>query len=89
MTTHHEVWWHTDAITADESDFENLSGMHQRQRDYRRMYRTIRTTDEHYPELDETSRVRATNPDSEFGNTQCDVTMSKGKELAITRVRSS
>ena len=74
-----EIWWYTEVGTADESDYTPLHGKKQvfsEEQDYHdRLYRNIHTTEDIYPELDETFNLRIGNQHNISNRTSCTVTI--------------
>ena len=74
-----EVWWYTEAGTADESDYPVLDGVKEgfsfEEHDADRLYRNIHTTEDIYPELDETFTLRIGNQDNTSDKTSCTITI--------------
>ena len=83
-----EIWWYTEVGTADESDYTPLHGKKQvfseEQDNADRLYRNIHTTEDIYPELDETFNLRIGNQHNTSNKTSCTVTIVNDDGEAFT-----
>ena len=81
------VFWYTDAITADESDYEHLDGEEQEstwdEADLGAMGHDFRTLEDDYPERDETFRVRFENDNEHGTDGRCTITIADDDGVGI------
>ena len=84
------VFWYTEAITADESDYERLYAERQSSNGYQskhgRMGRDFHTRDDLYPEADETFRVRFNNSVDRGTDGRCVITIKDDDGVGIYRL---
>ena len=81
------VFWYTDPITADESDYERLNAEGQASNGYQskhgRMGRDFHTREDDYPEIDETFIVRFNNSNDKGHDGQCVITITDDDGVGI------
>ena len=74
------VFWYTDPITADPTDYEHLYGERQASNGYQsehgRMGRDFHTLEDDYPEMDETFKVRFNNSVDHGHDGECIITIT-------------
>ncbi len=84
------VFWYTDSITADESDYEGLYAERQSSNGYQskhgRMGRDFHTKEDVYPEADETFRVRFNNSVNRGTDGECVITLKDDDGGGIHRL---
>ncbi len=84
------VFWYTQAITADESDYERLYAERQSSNEYQsehgRMGRDFHTKDDLYPEADETFRVRFNNSVDRGTDGECIITIKDDDGVGIYKL---
>ena len=84
------VFWYTEAITADESDYERLYAVRQSSNEYQsehgRMGRDFHTKDDLYPEADETFRVRFNNSVDRGDDGECIIILKDDDGVGIYRL---
>lgn len=81
------VFWYTDPITADATDYEHLYALRQASNGYQsehgRMGRDFHTIEDQYPEIDETFIVRFNNSNDEGHDGQCVITITDDDGIGI------
>ena len=81
------VFWYTDAITADETDYEHLYAERQSsngsQSESGVMGRNFHTLDDQYPEIDETFKVQFNNSVDYGHDGECIITISDDDGVGI------
>ena len=84
------VFWYTEAITADKTDYERLHAERQAsnrsQSESGRMGRNFKTLEDQYPEIDETFRVKFNNSvdkGNKVKNRQCNITIADDDGVGI------
>ena len=81
------VFWYTDSITADESDYEHLYAERQSsnysQSESGVMGRNFQTLEDNYPETDETFKVRFNNSVDHGHDGECIITISDDDGVGI------
>ena len=81
------VFWYTDAITADETDYEHLYAERQSsngsQSESGVMGRNFHTLDDQYPEIDETFKVRFNNSVDYGHDGECIITIADDDGVGI------
>ena len=81
------VFWYTEAITADASDYKHLQGVQQEstweEADLGAMGRDFRTLEDNYPEIDETFRVRFENDNEHGTDGRCTITIADDDGVGI------
>ena len=81
------VFWYTDSITADESDYEHLYAERQSsnysQSESGVMGRNFQTLEDNYPETDETFKVRFNNSVDKGHDGECIITISDDDGVGI------
>ncbi len=81
------VFWYTDPITADETDYERLYAERQSSNGYQseqgRMGRNFRTLEDHYPEINETFKVRFNNSVDHGHDGECIITITDDDGVGI------
>ena len=81
------VFWYTDAGTADATDYEEMDGVRQASNGYQsrvgKMGRDFHTTEDIYPEIDETYTVRFKNSNDEGNDGQCEITLGDDDGVGI------
>ena len=81
------VFWYTEEITADESDYERLYAERQSSNGYQskhgRMGRDFHTLDDVYPKADETFRVRFNNSVDKGTDGRCVITIKDDDGVGI------
>ncbi len=84
------VFWYTEEITTDESDYEPLDGVRQASNGYQskhgRMGREFHTRDDLYPEADETYRIRFNNSVSYGTDGECVITLKDNDGVGIYKL---
>ena len=84
------VFWYTEAITADESDYERLYAERQSSNGYQskhgRMGRDFHTKEDLYPEADETFEVRFRNSNDDGKDGVCIITLKDDDGVGIYRL---
>ena len=74
------VYWYTDAVTADKTDYEHMDRVKQssngHQSETGKMGRTFHTEEDIFPEIDETYWVRFENSNSGGNDGRCLITIS-------------
>ena len=85
-----KVFWYTEEITADESDYEPVNGSRQASNGYQskhgRMGRQFHTSDDLYPEDDETYMIRFLNAVSKGTHGECKITIKDNDGVGIYRL---
>ena len=81
------VFWYTDPITADETDYERLYAERQSSNGYQskhgRMGRNFHTLEDNYPEADETFKVRFNNSVDYGHDGECVITITDDDGVGI------
>ena len=81
------VFWYTEAITADETDYEHMYAVRQasnrHQSESGKMGRTFHTLDDLYPETDETYLVRFNNSVDHGTDGECYITIKDDDGVGI------
>ena len=81
------VFWYTDPITADETDYQRLYAERQSSNGYQskhgRMGRDFHTLEDNYPETDETFRVRFNNSVGYGHDGECVITITDDDGVGI------
>ena len=81
------VFWYTDSITADRSDYEHLYAERQSSNGYQskhgRMGRNFHTLEDTYPEADETFKVRFNNSVDYGHDGECVITITDDDGVGI------
>ncbi len=81
------VFWYTDPITADETDYERLDAEGQASNGYQsrigKMGRDFHTVDDNYPEIDETFKVRFNNSEDHGHDGECIITIHDDDGVGI------
>ena len=81
------VFWYTDAITADETDYEHLYAERQAsngsQSESGVMGRNFHTLDDQYPEIDETFKVQFNNSVDYGSDGECIITIADDDGVGI------
>ena len=81
------VFWYTDPITADETDYERLYAEGQASSGYQskhgRMGRDFHTREDLYPEIDETFMVRFNNSNDKGHDGECEITITDDDGVGI------
>ena len=81
------VFWYTDSITADETDYEHLYAERQASNGYQskhgRMGRDFHTLEDVYPEIDETFLVRFNNSVDRGHDGECVITIKDDDGVGI------
>ena len=81
------VFWYTDAITADETDYEHLDAERQSsngsQSESGVMGRNFHTLDDQYPEIDETFKVQFNNSVDYGHDGECIITIADDDGVGI------
>ena len=81
------VFWYTDAITADETDYEHLYAERQSsngsQSESGVMGRNFHTLDDQYPEIDETFKVQFNNSVDYGSDGECIITIADDDGVGI------
>ncbi len=81
------VFWYTDPITADETDYERLHAEGQASNGYQskhgRMGRNFHTLEDNYPEIDETFLVRFNNSNDEGHDGECIIAITDDDGVGI------
>ena len=81
------VFWYTDPITADETDYEHLYAVRQSSNGYQsrhgRMGRDFHTLEDQYPEVDETFIVRFNNSVDYGHDGECTITITDDDGIGI------
>ena len=84
------VFWYTDAITADETDYEHLYAERQSSNGYQskhgRMGRDFHTLEDSYPEVDETFKVRFNNSVDYGHDGECIITITDDDGVGIHKL---
>lgn len=87
LYTRMRVLWFTEAGSADESDYEHISGALQvttwPEADVGEMVRDFHTTDDLYPENDESFTVRFENENEHGADGECGITISDNDGIGI------
>ena len=87
------VFWYTEEITADESDYEPLERVRQASNGYQskhgRMGRDFHTEDDVYPEADETFKVRFNNSVGYGTDGECIITIKDDDGVGIYRLETT
>ena len=88
-----KVFWFTDPLTADESDYHELDGEGQASNRHqsltRKMGRNFHTKDDEYSESEETFKVRMENAASSNNNGECTVAILDDDPVGIVNVEAS
>ena len=73
------VFWYTDPITADETDYEHMYAVRQASNGYQsrigKMGRDFHTREDNYPEADETFKVEFNNSEDHGHDGECIITI--------------
>ena len=81
------VFWYTDPITADETDYERLYAEGQASNGYQskhgRMGRDFHTLEDDYPEINETFKVRFNNSVGYGNDGECEITITDDDGVGI------
>lgn len=84
------VFWYTDPITADETDYERLYAEGQASNGYQskhgRMGRNFHTREDDYPEIDETFTVRFNNSVDKGHDGECTITITDDDGVGIHKL---
>ena len=81
------VFWYTDPITADATDYEHLDAVRQASNGYQsrvgKMGRDFHTEEDNYPEIDETFKVRFNNSEDHGHDGECIITIHDDDGVGI------
>ena len=81
------VFWYTDSITADETDYEHMYAVRQASNGYQsktgKMGRDFHTLEDQYPEPDETFKVRFNNSVDHGTDGECYITIKDDDGVGI------